>query len=94
MSPLVGDTVDGVADEIAVIAHDGAAAEPADCDIDAMERALLLAGDKRVVVKKAAKAKAKGVVAFKGLAFSAANSDIRKAGARKRTSIWSASGRR
>jgi hypothetical protein len=51
------DAVDAVADEIAVIAHDGAAAEPADCDIDDMERALLLAADKRMVVKKAAKAK-------------------------------------
>jgi hypothetical protein len=60
-SPL-SDAVDAVADEIAAIAHDGAAAEPADCDIDDMERALLLAADKRMVVKKAAKAKAKGVV--------------------------------
>ena len=72
MSALVDDAVDGVADGIAVIAHDGAAAEPADCDIDDMERALLLAADKRMVVKKAAKAKAKGIVKARPAAAEAA----------------------
>ena len=66
------DAVDAVADGIAVIAHDGAAAEPADCDIDDMERSLLLAADKRMVVKKAAKAKAKGIVKARPAAAEAA----------------------